>query len=338
MLLITDIAAMEEEMTACRRDLHAHPELGFEENRTADKESNYKHPIGCGCRVRGCVRRAIRFRYLIVAAMSALILLLGNGVLLAQENDTPRPAEEEQASSNPDEQNEPDSYPAQEREFGDVTDIEGDLNNSLPKLDSVLPQLKPQGWADFKTQLYNKYGLKLGFSYQGIKQVASESLTEQDTAAAGWVLLQVKWEAFRRGKDYQGSIVMSFDGRHTLGDNAVPGLFRLQTGSLWTTDAAYFEWDPYVATAFWEQWFKKDRFVLRAGSTGVNPRLDFFRFGDFRTSFSNSQLTAPAAVMPFGPPGPGLSFKWWPIEARSCTLSARLPTSTPLSASGTGAG
>ncbi len=40
--------------------------------------------------------------------------------------------------------------------------------------------------------------------------------------------------------------------------------------------------------------------------------LDFFRFGDFRTSFSNSQLSSPAALIPFGPPGPGLSLKWWP--------------------------
>ena len=35
-MLIADIEAMQEELTAWRRDLHAHPELGFEENRTSD--------------------------------------------------------------------------------------------------------------------------------------------------------------------------------------------------------------------------------------------------------------------------------------------------------------
>jgi len=34
--IIEDIAAMHGELTAWRRDIHAHPELGFEEHRTAD--------------------------------------------------------------------------------------------------------------------------------------------------------------------------------------------------------------------------------------------------------------------------------------------------------------
>ena len=35
-MLVAEIKAMQEELTAWRRDIHAHPELGFEENRTAD--------------------------------------------------------------------------------------------------------------------------------------------------------------------------------------------------------------------------------------------------------------------------------------------------------------
>ena len=33
---IARITEFHSELTAWRRDLHAHPELGFEENRTAD--------------------------------------------------------------------------------------------------------------------------------------------------------------------------------------------------------------------------------------------------------------------------------------------------------------
>ena len=36
MPIIDEIAAFQEDMTAWRRDIHAHPDLGFEENRTAD--------------------------------------------------------------------------------------------------------------------------------------------------------------------------------------------------------------------------------------------------------------------------------------------------------------
>ncbi len=36
MPIIDEIAAFQDDMTAWRRDIHAHPELGFEENRTAD--------------------------------------------------------------------------------------------------------------------------------------------------------------------------------------------------------------------------------------------------------------------------------------------------------------
>jgi len=36
MPLIDEIVALQDEMTAWRRDIHAHPELGFEESRTAD--------------------------------------------------------------------------------------------------------------------------------------------------------------------------------------------------------------------------------------------------------------------------------------------------------------
>src|SRR5262245_66489369 len=36
MPIVERIAALHEQMTAWRRDIHAHPELGFEEQRTSD--------------------------------------------------------------------------------------------------------------------------------------------------------------------------------------------------------------------------------------------------------------------------------------------------------------
>ncbi len=138
-------------------------------------------------------------RHLIVAAVGALALLLGNGVVLAQDDDMPGPVEE-QVSPSPDEQDEPDSYPEKMRNFGgNPTDIDEDLDNSLPKQDAAFPQLKPQGWANFKTNLHEKHGLKLGFRYQGIYQYASETVTGQDTAAGGPELPVPQGPPDRRG-------------------------------------------------------------------------------------------------------------------------------------------
>ena len=36
MSIVNRIAALQEQMTRWRRDIHAHPELGFEERRTSD--------------------------------------------------------------------------------------------------------------------------------------------------------------------------------------------------------------------------------------------------------------------------------------------------------------
>ena len=36
MPIIDKIAEFEDDMTGWRRDIHAHPELGFEENRTSE--------------------------------------------------------------------------------------------------------------------------------------------------------------------------------------------------------------------------------------------------------------------------------------------------------------
>jgi hypothetical protein len=134
-------------------------------------------------------------------------------------------------------------------------------------------------------------------------------------AWAGCALIEGKCEAINRGKDFEGSLTAALDWRHTIADKAEPAIFgTLDVGSLWPTDFAYVEWDLWVPVLYWEQWFKKDVFVLRVGNQIVNQTFDFFRFKDPRVAFSGTPLTAPAASIPF--PGPGLAatFEWWPIK------------------------
>ena len=49
MALVKEIAAVADEMTAWRRDLHAHPELGFQETRTSDLVARQLASFGIGC-------------------------------------------------------------------------------------------------------------------------------------------------------------------------------------------------------------------------------------------------------------------------------------------------
>ena len=59
MALIESIEIMQDEMTRWRRDLHAHPELGFEENRTAEivaaKLREFGLEVHCGIGKTGVV-------------------------------------------------------------------------------------------------------------------------------------------------------------------------------------------------------------------------------------------------------------------------------------------
>jgi len=199
------------------------------------------------------------------------------------------------------------------RRVGGPTDIDVDLDTSFPKLDSVFPSLIPKGYFAWKEKLYENTGIKLGISYQSLAQVASDTIRTQDYAWGGWLLIEAKWEAINRGEHFEGSLVVTLDWRHTIA-GANPALFgTVDVGSLWPTDLAFFKFDLTVATLYWEQWFDKDRFVLRVGKQLAAQIYDFFRFKDARVSFSSDPFAGHTSI-PAPPFALGISFEWWPIE------------------------
>ena len=260
-------------------------------------------------------------KILIIIAFAAL--LLGSNLIAAEEGgqlkapesfDQPSPVLE--AQENPDDVTEgSEGYHPEGRRIGTPTDVERDLDFSFPKRDYILPRVLPQRYFKWKEDLYEKYGLKLGFSYQAIYQNASDVRPDQDDeVAAGWALIEAKWEMYNRGEDFQGSLVAALDWRHTFTDGNDPANWGIaDVGSLWLTDAAYIEWDPWVPVAYWEQWFTKDRFVLRLGQQTVGQIYDFFRFKDPRVAFSSSLFTGPVVAQPFPAPGLAAAFELWPI-------------------------
>jgi len=74
---------------------------------------------------------------------------------------------------------------------GNSVDIEADLINSFPQPNSLMPQLKPQIWTKFKRKHYKEHGIAIGISYQGIVQHASQTVTGNQTAAGGCLILEL---------------------------------------------------------------------------------------------------------------------------------------------------
>ena len=76
---------------------------------------------------------------ILVATIVCAVLLPGTDVILAQEDDRPKPSDGlEQQSPSPDEQAPIRGYPVRKRRIGGPTDVEWDLDNSFPKRGSVV--------------------------------------------------------------------------------------------------------------------------------------------------------------------------------------------------------
>ncbi len=264
------------------------------------------------------------------------VLLLGASPLAAQEpaeEDAKRAQSSEQTSSSGetqqnDEQQAPEGgYPVERKRLvGGPTDVTTDLITSFPKPDSVLPSLIPGKWFTFKEKAYEKTGVKLSFSYQALYQNASDTLglLDADFVFSGYLVFEAKWNAYRRGEDYQGSLTTIIDWRTAMGGGAPSALYGpLGVGSLWATDVAFDDLGPTVPLFYWEQWFKKDVFVLRVGKQLASQTYDFFRFKDPRSSFTASPFTLHNSI-PHPPFGQGVSFEWWPNQGSELYLQGTL--------------
>lgn len=144
-------------------------------------------------------------------------------------------------------------------------------STSFPKRDLVFGDIGPRKYFDWKQVLYEKYGLKLAFSYQLLYQHASDTapFANFDTALGHWWGFTTKWTLLNKGKDYEGSLVFTGHERVSVGNNAVPAQFgAANLGATWS-NFEFTEWDFSVEDLYWEQWLLKDRFML--ASTTSEP-------------------------------------------------------------------
>ena len=201
------------------------------------------------------------------------------------------------------------------------------LDGMVPSPDSVFSVGVPDSWFDFKDDVYQKIGLKFGFSYQMLYQSASDVLPNAtyDTAAGDWWGFLTKWTLLNRGKDYEGTLVFSMFDRAAVGNNQVPSNFGLVDVGGITTNVEFTTWSFEIENLYWEQWLNpgKHKVMIRIGNQVVTTLLTPFRFKDSRVSFTTGPFAFHPTV-PYPTFGFGAGFKWWPDEDSGLYIAGSL--------------
>lgn len=201
------------------------------------------------------------------------------------------------------------------------------LENIVPQPGAIFPYGIPQSWFDYKDDVYDKYGLKYGFSYQMLAQKASDTLAnaQHDTAVGDWWGFLTKWTPLNRGSENEGTLVFSMFERGAVGNNAVPSNFGLvDVGSL-TTNVEYTSWDFAIENLYWQQFIvsAKSKFEVRVGNQVVTTFLNPMRFKDSRVSYTTGPWAFHPTV-PYPTFGFGTGAKWWPDKKASFYVAGSL--------------
>ena len=201
------------------------------------------------------------------------------------------------------------------------------LENIVPQPGAIFPYGIPQSWFDYKDEVYDKTGLKFGFSYQMLAQKASDTLpnAQHDTAVGDWWGFLTKWTPLNRGSENEGTLVFSMFERGAVGNNAVPSNFGLvDVGSL-TTNVEYTTWDFAIENLYWQQNIAsaKSKFEVRVGNQVVTTFLNPMRFKDSRVSFTTGPWAFHPTV-PYPTFGFGAGAKWWPDKKSGLYVAGSL--------------
>ena len=201
------------------------------------------------------------------------------------------------------------------------------IDDIVPRPGSVFPIGVDEPWFGFKDKVYEKIGLKFGFSYQMLFQSASHVAPEAafDTALAHWTGFMIKWALLKKDTDFEGNLVFSMFDRRVLGDNAAPATFGLADVGGITSNVGFTTWSFEIENLYWEQRLSlgKNQLMLRIGNQVVTTLLNPFRFKDERLSFTTGPFAFHLTV-PYPTFGFGTGFKWWPDEESGLYIAGSL--------------
>jgi porin len=144
-------------------------------------------------------------------------------------------------------------------------------------------------WFDWKRKLNEEHGLALGVNAYWLSQVASGSMTDEDTAFGGIYRLQGSWTALGRGTGHAGSLEWRIENRSAAFSQLAPQSLAAAVGS--TSLNSGFGYSDNFATDLavinWTQRFNSDRAAFAVGRLAFDAYLDAFPFQTFSRGFIN---------------------------------------------------
>lgn len=161
---------------------------------------------------------------------------------------------------------------------------------SLLILDFLDGSLKP--WFNFKRELNEKYGLKLGLSYNALYQYATPTLTDINSAAGGRLQIQGMWTLLGRKTENPGSLSFRVEDRHRLGTDVPPTQLGGQFGYASITGLGFSEYDFTLTELAWRQTVLDGNMKFGFGKISAVSWYNAHALSSGLTGFQNSTMQA----------------------------------------------
>lgn len=147
-----------------------------------------------------------------------------------------------------------------------------------------------QPWYDFKRELNKKYGLQLQFNYQSLYQIASETLTDEDEAAAGRFQFQGMWTLLDREGKNPGALSFRLEERHALGTDVVPTQLGQQFGDLVPVGNGFSDFGIAITEVAWRQTILDGRMKFGFGKISAITWYNTHALSGSLTGFQDTAL------------------------------------------------
>ena len=136
-----------------------------------------------------------------------------------------------------------------------------------------------ESWFEWKSRMFDDYGLSLGFDVNWLYQRASASLGQSDAFGAIY-RLRGEWAALGRGSSNTGSLVYRVEYRDNHFTDVAPAAFgkEIGTASITTGFAYASNFGPTVSELYWKQLFNDKRFGFVVGILDFGPYFDYYPY------------------------------------------------------------